>query len=72
MPRPDMAEGCPERVNLEFPRFIWTFRRARRPGILRRLREMPPGRTVVRPRSSAAAEAFLARSGAGAAAAGPA
>lgn len=59
--RPDMAEGCRERLNLEFLRFIWHFRRDRRPGILRRLAAMPPGRTVLHLHSSAEANALLAR-----------
>ena len=35
--RPDMAEGCAESFNWEFMHYIVTFRRAKRPGIVRRL-----------------------------------
>ena len=45
-PRPDMADGCHERFSLELARFIWDFRRDKRPGILRQLRALPPERVV--------------------------
>lgn len=32
--RPDMGEGCPERINLEFINFVATFRRLQRPKIV--------------------------------------
>ncbi|WP_323613170.1 AAA family ATPase [Pseudomonas putida] len=32
-PRPDRAEGCEERFDLEFLKFVWTFDRNYRPGI---------------------------------------
>jgi adenylate kinase family enzyme len=32
--RDDMGEGCPERLDLEFLRYIWSFRRKVRPGIV--------------------------------------
>jgi adenylate kinase family enzyme len=35
--RPDMAEGCPESFNWGFLHYIATFRRAKRPGIVRGL-----------------------------------
>jgi adenylate kinase family enzyme len=36
--RPDMTEGCPERLSLEFVRWIWEYPRTRRPGVLARMR----------------------------------
>jgi adenylate kinase family enzyme len=45
--RPDMGEGCPEKVDLPFLGWILTFRKRRRPDILKKLGELPP-----RPRSS--------------------
>lgn len=59
--RPDMADGCPERGNLEFLRFIWSFRRAKRPGMVCRLREVQGDKHVVYLTSSGEADAFLAR-----------
>jgi adenylate kinase family enzyme len=35
--RQDMADGCPERIDLAFLRFILGFRRTRRPGVLEAL-----------------------------------
>lgn len=57
--RPDMAPGCRERLDLEFLRFIWTFRNAKRPGIVRRLQAAPPSTRVVYLRSSREADAFV-------------
>ena len=33
-PRPDMAEGCPERLDPAFIRWIWDFHRTQRPRVL--------------------------------------
>ncbi|MBB4826932.1 hypothetical protein HNO89_004216 [Sporosarcina luteola] len=35
--RPDMAEGCPEKVDWEFVKFIWTYPKKKRPGVLKML-----------------------------------
>ena len=35
--RPDMAPGCPERIELAFVHYIWAYPRTRRPGVLARL-----------------------------------
>lgn len=32
--RPEMAEGCPERLDFEFFRYVWTYRRQQRPKLL--------------------------------------
>lgn len=32
--RSDMGEGCPERFDLEFLRYIWTFNAKERPGVV--------------------------------------
>jgi len=32
--RPDMAEGCPEKFDFEFFRYVWTYRRQQRPKLL--------------------------------------
>jgi adenylate kinase family enzyme len=32
--RPEMAEGCPERFDFEFFRYVWTYRRQQRPKLL--------------------------------------
>jgi adenylate kinase family enzyme len=33
--RPEMAPGCPEKIDLEFFRYVWTYRRLQRPKLLR-------------------------------------
>ncbi|MFN7116333.1 MAG: DNA topology modulation protein [Saprospiraceae bacterium] len=35
--RPDMGEGCQEKIDLQFLSWIWTYRKTRRPGILEKL-----------------------------------
>jgi adenylate kinase family enzyme len=60
--RPDMAAGCPERVDREylgFLRWVWTYPATRRPGVLRRLAALPPTTRVVRLRSQREVDAWL-------------
>lgn len=45
--RPDMAAGCPERLTWFFLKYIWNYRRDRRPGILDRMRLHAGGRRLV-------------------------
>src|SRR5919107_5216 len=61
--RPDMAEGCHERLTREFVRWIWTYPRERRPGVLKRLGELGGGRRVFVLRSPREAGRFLEESG---------
>lgn len=58
--RPDMAPGCPERLSLEFLRWIWDYPRTRRPGILRQLAALGDGQRVVVLRSDGEVERFVA------------
>jgi adenylate kinase family enzyme len=60
--RPDMAEGCPERLRElpEFLRYIWTTRTSGRAKIERLAASAPAECRVVRLRSNAAAAAFVA------------
>ena len=32
--RPEMAEGCPEKIDFEFFHYVWTFRARQRPKLL--------------------------------------
>lgn len=57
--RPDMAPGCPERLDLEFLTYIWHFRRDVRPRLAAVLDDYP-GRCVTC-RSPREAERLLAR-----------
>ena len=45
--RPDMTEGCPERLEWPFLKWIWTYRRDRLPKILRKLNELKSGKNVI-------------------------
>lgn len=44
--RPDMAEGCPERIDWKFLKWIWTYPKRSRPATLERLKHLPPGTKV--------------------------
>lgn len=35
--RPDMNEGCPERLDWEFMKWVWNYRRTRRPAVEQKL-----------------------------------
>lgn len=45
--RPEVAPGCPERLTWEFVRWVWTYRKRRRPGILERLHGRTGRRVVI-------------------------
>ncbi|MEX6505649.1 hypothetical protein [Jiella sp. M17.18] len=56
--RQDMAEGCPERLDIGFLRWVWTFPRHSRPGLERLFDGFP--RQKVQLTSAAAVAAYLA------------
>lgn len=59
-PRPDMAAGCEEKLDLKFLRWIWDYPATRRPGILALLRAArAEGKTVVVLRDPRALERWL-------------
>ena len=58
--RPDMAEGCGEKFDLKFLHWIWTYPSRSRPKVLARIEEFAAGKRVVRLRSDAEVERFLA------------
>ncbi|MEM7221382.1 MAG: adenylate kinase [Pseudomonadota bacterium] len=62
--RPDSAPGCPERVDLEFLRYIWQFRRKYRPRLIEALARHCPGEQTLRLASPAEVRAFLEDPGA--------
>jgi adenylate kinase family enzyme len=57
--RPDMAEGCREKFDLKFLRWIWSFPSRSRPGVLARLDAFGDEKRVIRLRSDAEVERFL-------------
>ncbi len=45
--RPDMGEGCPERFDLDFLKWVWNFNRDKREGFYRLLNETQGIETIV-------------------------
>lgn len=58
--RPDIAEGCPERLTLEFILWIWNYPSRTRPKIVRMFESNHEEKKVVWLRSQADVEGFLA------------
>ena len=61
--RPDMASGCPERLDASFLAWVWNYGRRTRPKVEGVLAEYAAGKTVVRLRSQADVDRFLALRG---------
>ncbi|HEX7175820.1 MAG TPA: DNA topology modulation protein [Pyrinomonadaceae bacterium] len=57
--RPDMAEGCDEKFDLKFLKWIWDYPKRTRPKVLTLLEENARARSVYRLRSRAEVEGFL-------------
>jgi adenylate kinase family enzyme len=57
--RPDMTEGCPERLSLKFLRWVWNYPTKSRPKVLGLLEGHSAGRRVFRLRTAAEVESFL-------------
>lgn len=46
-PRSDLAEGCPEKLDFEFLRWLWRYREHHRPAVLEHIGNFAHGRTIV-------------------------
>ena len=57
--RPDMADGCPERLDWDFLKWIWNYPRHNRPRLLDRLSASRNGRRIVVLQSSKSVRGFL-------------
>ena len=57
--RPDMAEGCSERLSWDYLKWIWTYRKTRRPLILSRLQNLKDAKRIVILTSRRAIRCFL-------------
>lgn len=44
--RGDVAEGCPEKIDLDFIKWIWNYPRTRKPAILRFFEKLKPSKNV--------------------------
>ena len=69
--RPDSAPDCPERLDLEFLRYVWRFRSRYQPRIIAAIARHAADRPVVHLATSAEAHRFLEELSAGAPGAGP-
>jgi adenylate kinase family enzyme len=59
--RPDMAEGCRERLDFGFIRWVWHYQSRTKPRIMQMLRQSAQHKRVIRLRSQAEVKRFLAR-----------
>lgn len=44
--RPDMGEGCNEKIDWTFLTWVWSYRKTRRPGILNRLKDLKTSKHI--------------------------
>ena len=58
--RPDMADGCDEKLDPEFIRWVWTYPRRSRPKVVRLIQEHSGDKRIVWLRSDSEVEKFLA------------
>ncbi|MMZ65890.1 topology modulation protein [compost metagenome] len=57
--RPDMGEGCEERFDLEFFKWIWAYPTTKRPVILKRLDQLSRDKKVIILKSPKEVQQFL-------------
>ena len=57
--RPDMGEGCPEKLDTEFLSWVWNFPNSTKPSIEERLSRLPADKRLIRLKSPAAVTSFL-------------
>jgi adenylate kinase family enzyme len=57
--RPEMAPGCPEKIDLEFFRYVWTYRKKQRPLLLAFFEGLRPDQTFVTFADRAQADRYL-------------
>ncbi|HEY1812855.1 MAG TPA: hypothetical protein VGG74_10945 [Kofleriaceae bacterium] len=58
--RADMADDCPEKIDVEFVRWLWRYHDHHRPGVLEQIGNFAHGRTVVTLRDRREIERWLA------------
>ncbi len=59
--RPDMGEGCEERISLEFLQWVWKYRSTKRPIILEKLNSLSNEKEVIILTSPKEVRQFLER-----------
>jgi adenylate kinase family enzyme len=59
--RPDMAEGCHEKFDLEFYNWIWTYNRKYRPQLLKKLEKLKGEKEIIILKSFKEMNAFVSK-----------
>ncbi len=59
--RPDMTEGCNEKVDFEFLKWIWDYPKTKKPQIEEKLQKFKNEKTIIRLKSQKEIEEFLAK-----------
>jgi hypothetical protein len=54
-----MAEGCPEKIDFEFFRYVWTYRKQQRPTVLQYFEGLRPDQNFVCFTRRAQADCYL-------------
>ncbi len=57
--RPDMGEGCEEKLDIEFLKWLWEFPKTKRPGILKKLEQLPKTKNFIILKSPREVKRFL-------------
>jgi adenylate kinase family enzyme len=57
--RPEMAEGCPEKIDFEFFHYVWTYRNRQRPKLLKFFEGLRPDQVLVCFTERAQADRYL-------------
>ena len=57
--RPEMAPGCPEKIDFEFFRYVWTYRKKQRPTLVAFFEGLQPDQTFVTFTNRAQADRYL-------------
>jgi adenylate kinase family enzyme len=57
--RPDMAEGCEERFDLDFFKWIWNYPKTKRPEILNRLKQLSTDKKIIVLKSPKEVQQFI-------------
>jgi adenylate kinase family enzyme len=57
--RPEMAEGCPEKIDFAFFRYVWTFREQQTPKLLAYFRGLRPDQSLIHFTKRAQADRYL-------------
>lgn len=60
--RPDMNEGCPESLDLDFVKWVWSFRKTKLPGIMEKIQQHKDKNVIIL-KSPKEVRRFLAHAG---------